>query len=541
MKKIFLFMIIPAYLFGQFGSQDSGGKLLPGQSCYDVKHYDINLAIDPSEKAIGGTVKLTAAAVTDFREMIIDLDTTFTIGNIELLNLPSNSMTYNYTPGRILVTFSADVKAGSRFTLAITYNGSPRIAKNPPWDDGFLWRKTKDNTDWITLTCQGGGADIWIPCKDHPGDEPDSVSLRFTYPDNLECIASGRFISSTDNKNGTKSSSWFVSNPINNYNIMFYLGPYKPIEYDYTSIAGGKIPFTVWVLPENYEKAKVHSVQFLQHMKINEELCGPYPFRADKYAVVETPHLGMEHQTAIAYGFGWKDDPNFPIDWLHHHEFSHEWFGNLVTVKDWSDFWIHEGIGLYLQPLYLEKVYGKKEYIGYLRKYKRIQNKKPVAPRAELTSGEAYTGDIYNKGAWIVHTLRYYVGDDPFFKILRRWAYPSEEMERITDGRQCRNADTDEIMRIAEKISGKKLDWFFEVYLRNAPLPKLHYKVEENKLSLRWETVNNLPFELPVEVKSGDKIARVEMKNGKGELTLANGNDFIIDPEEWILMDLVTK
>lgn len=541
MKKIFLFMIIPAYLFGQFGSQDSGGKLLPGQSCYDVKHYDINLAIDPSEKAIGGTVKLTAAAVTDFREMIIDLDTTFTIGNIELLNLPSNSMTYNYTPGRILVTFSADVKAGSRFTLAITYNGSPRIAKNPPWDDGFLWRKTKDNTDWITLTCQGGGADIWIPCKDHPGDEPDSVSLRFTYPDNLECIASGRFISSTDNKNGTKSSSWFVSNPINNYNIMFYLGPYKPIEYDYTSIAGGKIPFTVWVLPENYEKAKVHSVQFLQHMKINEELCGPYPFRADKYAVVETPHLGMEHQTAIAYGFGWKDDPNFPIDWLHHHEFSHEWFGNLVTVKDWSDFWIHEGIGLYLQPLYLEKVYGKKEYIGYLRKYKRIQNKKPVAPRAELTSGEAYTGDIYNKGAWIVHTLRYYVGDDPFFKILRRWAYPSEEMERITDGRQCRNADTDEIMRIAEKISGKKLDWFFEVYLRNAPLPKLHYKVEENKLSLRWETINNLPFELPVEVKSGDKIARVEMKNGKGELTLANGNDFIIDPEEWILMDLVTK
>lgn len=541
MKKIFLFMIIPAYLFGQFGSQDSGGKLLPGQSCYDVKHYDINLAIDPSEKAIGGTVKLTAAAVTDFREMIIDLDTTFTIGNIELLNLPSNSMTYNYTPGRILVTFSADVKAGSRFTLAITYNGSPRIAKNPPWDDGFLWRKTKDNTDWITLTCQGGGADIWIPCKDHPGDEPDSVSLRFTYPDNLECIASGRFISSTDNKNGTKSSSWFVSNPINNYNIMFYLGPYKPIEYDYTSIAGGKIPFTVWVLPENYEKAKVHSVQFLQHMKINEELCGPYPFRADKYAVVETPHLGMEHQTAIAYGFGWKDDPNFPIDWLHHHEFSHEWFGNLVTVKDWSDFWIHEGIGLYLQPLYLEKVYGKKEYIGYLRKYKRIQNKKPVAPRAELTSGEAYTGDIYNKGAWIVHTLRYYVGDDPFFKILRRWAYPSEEMERITDGRQCRNADTDEIMRIAEKISGKKLNWFFEVYLRNAPLPKLHYKVEENKLSLRWETVNNLPFELPVEVKSGDKIARVEMKNGKGELTLANGNDFIIDPEEWILMDLVTK
>lgn len=539
MKKIFLLILVAARISAQFGSQDSGGKLLTEQSCYDVKSYDINLLINPSEKAIGGVVSINAVSTLNFYRMILDLDTTFVIDRIELIKPNLNSITYLHEKGKIKLDFAGEVKKGEEIELSISYNGSPRIAKNPPWDDGFLWRKTQDGTDWITLTCQGGGADIWIPCKDHPSDEPDSVSLNITAPEDLICVGSGRFISSVNNTNSTKTWKWFVSTPINNYNIMFYLGPYKPIEYDYTGIAGEKIPFTVWVLPESYEKAVKHSPQFVDHMRIMEELIGPYPFRADKYAVVETPHLGMEHQTAIAYGFGWKDDPDFPIDWLHHHEFSHEWFGNLVTVKDWSDFWIHEGIGLYLQPLYLERVYGKKEYIAYLKKYKRIQNKKPVAPRAELTSSEAYTGDIYNKGAWIVHTLRYYVGDDAFFTILRRWAYPTEEMEHITDGRQCRNADTDEIMKIAEKFSGKKLDWFFEVYLRNAPLPKLHYKIEGNKLSLRWETLNNLPFYLPIEVKSGDKITRVEMSNGKGEVTLQQDLEFIIDPDSWILMEVV--
>lgn len=538
MKKTILLIFISINLFAQFGSQDSGGKLLPEQACYDVKYYDINLKIEPLNREISGTVTLSATAQNNFHRIIIDLDTTFTINNIKLLKPVFNSISYIHQNGKIIVDFKEEIKSNDEIELSITYSGSPRIAKRPPWDDGFLWRKTKDDVDWITLTCQGGGADIWIPCKDHPSDEPDSVALHFTFPKDLVCVASGKFISEKLNNDGTKTSSWFVSTPINNYNIMFYLGPYKPIEYDYTSITGEKIPFTVWVLPENYEKAKIHSVQFLQHMRVNEELCGPYPFRADKYAVVETPHLGMEHQTAIAYGFGWKNDPDFPIDWLHHHEFSHEWFGNLVTVKDWSDFWIHEGIGLYLQPFYLEKVFGKKEYISYLRKYKRIQNKKPVAPRGELTSSEAYTGDIYNKGAWIVHTLRYYVGDEAFFKILRRWAYPTEEMEKITDGRQCRNVDTDEIMKIAENISGKKLDWFFEVYLRNAPLPKLHYKVEGNKLLLWWETINNLPFYLPVEVKSGDKITRVEMNNGKGALLINDSQNFIIDPDEWILMEV---
>jgi aminopeptidase N len=275
-------------------------------------------------------------------------------------------------------------------------------------------------------------------------------------------------------------------------------------------------------------------------MKIQEELIGPYPFRADKYSVVEAPHLGMEHQTAIGYGYGWRNQPGFDFDWLHHHEFSHEWWANLVACKDWSEFWIAEGLGTYMQPLYLEKVFGKDAYFRYMGSIKRFANKTPVAPRGEKTSGESYSLDIYYKGAWIVHTLRYYLGDEIFFKVLRRWAYPTEEMEKITDGRQCRFATTDELQEIAEKISGKKLDWFFDAYLRYTKLPKLNVKQKGNKVEMSWQTESKLIFELPVEIDFDDSPAvRVEMKGGKGEYNLPPNSDLVINRNEWMLMDQI--
>jgi aminopeptidase N len=540
-KLILISFILRITILAQFGSQDSGGKLSPFQSSYDVKFYNINLKIDPSEKAIGGTVTMRAEAVNDFNKILVDLDNTFTIDALRLITKERKeiSLKFIHENGKVWIDFPNTIKRGETFSTVITYSGIPRIAKNPPWDDGLVLKKTKDGKDWITLTCQGGGADVWWPCKDSPSDEPDSVSLHFTAPADLICVSNGKFISSNENNDGTKTWNWFVSTPINNYGVIFYLGPYQRIDYDYTSVTGEKFPFTVWVLPESYEKAKEHAPQFLIHMKIMEEFIGPYPFRADKYAVVEAPHLGMEQQSAIAYGYGWKNHPQFAFDWLHHHEFSHEWWGNLVTCSDWSDFWIHEGLGTYMQPLYLEKVFGKDEYFRYMKSIKRFSNKNPVAPRGEKTSGESYSLDIYYKGGWIVHTLRYYLGDEMFFKILRRWAYPSEEMEKIKDGRQCRLATTDELLKMAEDISGKKLDWFFEVYLRHAPLPKLNIKYLANKVELNWETEDNLSFTLPVEVKRAGEIIRIEMKNGKGEINLPQGTEFVVDPSGWILMDLV--
>ncbi|MCX7874552.1 MAG: M1 family metallopeptidase [Melioribacteraceae bacterium] len=542
MKKfILIYLIIVTKIISQFGSQDSGGKLIPEQKCYDVKFYKLNLEIDPKEKAVSGFVIITAQAVDEFSKIVVDLDTTFIINEILQLNSPKEKeLKFNHTKGKIWIEFFSTIKKGEIFSIKINYSGVPRIAKRAPWDDGFIWTKTKENKDWITLTCQGGGADIWFPCKDHPGDEPDSASITFIAPSDLVCISSGKFISKEEHKNGTTTWNWFSSTPINTYNIMLYLGPYIPIQYDYTSITGEKIPFTVWVLPESFEKAKEHSKQFVQHMKINEELVGPYPFRIDKYSVVETPHLGMEHQTAIAYGAGWKNHKDFPFDWLHHHEFSHEWWGNLVTCKDWSDFWIHEGTGTYMQPLYLEKVFGKEMYSGYLKSIKRFSNKQPVAPRGEKTSGEVYNLDIYYKGAWILHTLRNYLGDEIFFEIFRRWAYPTEELEKIKTGAQCRNSSTDEFLEIAEKIYGKKLDWFWEVYFRQASLPKLHYKKQNDEFYFWWETEKEINFSLPIEVMINNNIIKLEMRNGKSSIKSKEEN-IIIDPEEKILMEIVKE
>ena len=540
-KAVFFFILFSSLIFAQFGSQDSGGKLLPEQKCYDVKFYDINLTIDPAEKAIGGFTTITAAALSDLQTIVIDLDNTMAISELTRI-FPDGKETeipFKHENGKINITFHGVIKQGEIFSVKISYAGAPRVAKRPPWDDGFIWSKSKSGDDWVTLTCQGGGADIWFPCKDHPSDEADSVATHFTVPANLLCNGSGKLLSSLDNKNGTKTWNWFSHTPINNYNVMFYLGHYHIIRYDYTSVTGETIPFTVWVLPESLEKAKVHAPQFLLHMKVNEEILGPYPFRIDKYSVVETPHLGMEHQTAIAYGAGWKNHKDFPFDWLHHHEFSHEWWGNLVTVADWSDFWIHEGTGTYMQPLYLERVFGKEMYSGYMKSIKRFSNKQPLAVRGERTSGESYNNDIYYKGAWILHTLRYYLGDETFFKVFRLWAYPTEAMEKIKTGAQCRNATTDEFLQMAEKISGKKLDWFWEVYMRQASLPKLHYKKEQNKIVLWWETENNIPFPLPVEVKTSGVVKHLDMQSGKGELTLTENEEFTIDANEQLLMELI--
>ncbi len=537
---IFIFLVITSIsITAQFGSQDSGGKLSAEQACYDVQFYNINLTINPITKSINGYVEMQALALEKFNKIIIDLDTVYTVESVLYLTDNKSKIEFEHNKGKILINFPSIIERGKIINIRTVYSGKPRIAKNPPWDDGFIWKKNMFGDTWASVTCQGGGADIWLPCKDHPSDEPDSVSINLTVPKNLTCISNGKLKSSTEFTDSTKIWNWFVSNPINNYNITFYLGPYKSINYNYRSITGEIFPFTVWVLPENYDKAFDHSPQFLDHMRVMEELIGPYPFRAEKYSVIESPHLGMEHQTAIAYGFGWKNHKDFAFDWLHHHEFSHEWWGNLVTNKDWSDFWIHEGIGTYMQPLYLEKMFGKEKYFAYLSSIKHFSNKLPIAPRGNKTAGETYSLDVYYKGAWILHTLRYYLGDEVFFKVLRRWAYPTEKLEKITDGRQCRITTTDEMIELAEKVSGKKLDWFFETYLRNAKLPVLNISHKSNKVELAWDTDSNLKFELPITARVSGKLITIEMQNGKGEISLPQDSEFVIDPEGWILMDQI--
>lgn len=536
MKKVIPLFLLIVQLFAQIGSRTSGGKLLPSQAAYDVKFYELDLKVEPGRKFISGSALIQAKVIAPIDLFVLNLDSLLEVEKITVNNIP---VTFIHSNGLLKAELkNLDVKVGDLINAKVYYEGTPLEARRPPWDDGFVWEKTADGSDWVGVTCQGGGADIWWPCKDHPSDEPDSVSIKITAPTNLDCAANGKLLSEIDNGDGTKTTHWFVSTPINNYNVNITLAPFKIIEHTFTSITGETFPISFYVLPESYDTAKVFTEQFLDHLKFYEKYCGPYPFRADKYGIVETPYLGMEHQTIIAYGNGYKNN-EFGFDWLHHHELSHEWWGNLVTAKDWRDFWIHEGIGTYMQAVYAEELLAKKGLQDYMKSINNFMNTKPILQEGEILSEDAYHIDIYYKAAWFVHTLRYYLGDEIFFTILRRWAYPTEEMENVTNGSQCRLVKTEDLIEQAEEISGAELQWLFDVYLKNAKLPELEAvlieKDFENELRLKWITPGIALFEMPLHIKIGDEIKILEMKDGKGKMKFSSAFNPVIDPESRVL------
>jgi aminopeptidase N len=528
---------------------DSGTPEPPEEACYDVLHYDLALAVDPEKRTIAGRLTMRARVLKASKSIQLDLDDHFTVRAVQRDGV---SLPFKREPGRILVHgLAALAHPGEEFEISVSYAGVPREAPGPPWDGGFTWKTTKSGQPWIATTCQGEGADLWWPCKDQPDDEPDSMDITITVPEPLVCASNGRLVDVQPGQPGWRVYHWHVSTPINNYSVALDIAPYEKIEGEFTSCAGERFGVVYYVLPENLEKGK----QLFEEIKLDlaffESICGPYPFRADKYGVVETPHLGMEQQTITAYGNNYRGNPwgaQQGFDFLLHHEMSHEWWALLVTARNWNDFWIHEGIGTYTQALYAERLKGPEAYRQVMSEQRRgIANTGAVAPREPHSSGEMYStrkwkdspgGDIYNKGSWIMHSLRWRLGDEVFFKVLRRFAYPDPAMEKVSDGRQCRFATTDDLLAIAEKESGQKLGWFWELYLRQPKLPKLVGTVVGNELHIAWETPGNMPFPMPVEARIGDKTQRVEMKDNQAVVPLKGTKVFVLDPDERILREL---
>ena len=526
----------------QESRNSSGGELSPEQAAYDVLHYDLAIRVDPEQRTIAGTLTLRARIVETTPAIVLDLD-----GRLKVESVTSGEepLAFDHAEGRIRIA-SPELfeEAGRELELTVAYGGTPREAPNPPWSGGFTWSETKAGQPWIATSCQHEGADLWWPCKDHPSDEPESMDIRVTVPEPLVVASNGRLEALEKAERGWHTYHWHVSTPINNYGVALNIAPYEAITKKFESVAGDSFDVTFWFLPENARQARKIFPEFIEHLEFYEQLCGPYAFRADKYGVAETPHLGMEHQSIIAYGNRYRRDRNFDYDWLHHHELAHEWWANLVTAPDWNDFWIHEGIGTYMQALYLERKFGTEAYHRKMSlDHERIINRGAVAPRDPRPTSRMYFAqegsdspgiDIYMKGSWIVHTLRWLLGDEDFFLVLRRWAYPTPELEKVTDGTQCRFATTDELLAIAEEHAGVELDWFFELYLRQPHLPELIAEKRGRELHLRWQTPGDLPFPLPVPVKVGRETHRVAMPNGEGRITVGN-RSYEVDPEHWVL------
>ena len=525
---------------------DSGGPLIVEQAAYDVTYYDLALTVDPTDSTIVGSLRMDARVAAPAEVVALDLDPLLAIESVSLTELESAvPLPFRRAGSRVFIELPFTKQPGDPLSLTVEYGGRPRVAPRPPWDGGVQWATTPSGAPWIATSNQMIGADVWWPNKDHVSDKPDSMAIRITVPEPLLVASNGRLEQVEEHGDGTRTYHWFVSTPISNYNVALNIAPYEVIQEEYESVTGETFPVMFYVLPESLEYGQALMPEILAHLRWFEETLGPYPFRADKYGVAQTPHLGMEHQSIIAYGANFDNGAmTGGVDWgfdaLHHHELSHEWWGNLVTNADWKDMWIHEGFGSYMQALYLEDTQGIERYHEFMDSIRpRIGNRQPTAPRHSLSAREVYGSDIYFKGAWVLHTLRYLLGEETVREALRRMAYPTEAAALETDGSQARFASTADVITVFEEVSGEDLAWLFEAYLRQAELPKLLVETEhgegERTMELLWQAPGDLPFPMPVDVGLVDRTVRVDMADGTGEVRVPAGVEPVIDPEGWIL------
>jgi len=540
---------------------DTGGPLSADQAAYDVLAYDLDLAIDPEAQRLDGTVTMEAKTVRALRRLELDLDDRLRVTSVSfgLDESPLRPAAFRHGDGKLWVEVPEPVAADRRLRVAVHYGGQPRVAPNPPWEGGFTWKRTESGQPWFGVSCQVDGADLWWPCKDHPSDEPErGVALHLRVPAGLTVVANGRLQGIDDHGDGTRTWHWRTTGAINLYDVTVNAGPFVELTAPFTSAAGTDLPITRWALADTPEERTLLS-QLVDFVSFLEGELGPYPFRADKLAFVATPYLAMEHQTAVAYAPAdpQNRDRQHGYHWIALHELTHEWWGNLVSASDWRDFWLQEGFDGYMEVLYAERRFGAEAGQQVLDRFRpAILNRRPVASRAErslrqvyrtldATAGVAASShnprptdvDVYAKGAWILHSLRWLVGDERFFPLLRRWAYPTPEMEKITDGRQCRLVSTEDFLRHASEWAGRDLSWFFEVYLRQPELPRLRQSRQGDALTLWWETPDDLPFPMPVEiVGAAGELIRIGMEEGRVTLPWPAGlADPVVDPRGRIL------
>lgn len=508
----------------------SGGLLMPEQAAYDVHFYALSVQVFPSTRSIRGEVEVQASIVQPLTSLVLDLDAALTVTSVKN---GTGLLPFQQRSGQLWIRLARAYNTGENLSVRIQYQGKPLIAAFPPWSGGFTWAQTTSGKPWIATSCQTEGADLWWPVKDHPSDKPDSMHIRITVPKGLVAASNGTLKSRKSRNDGTDVYDWAVSEPINTYNVTLNIAPYKLLQSTYQSLAGVPIPVYFWYLPESAEHAPALLEAFLRYVAFFENVLGPYPFFREKLGVAETPFLGMEHQTLIAYGGGFQNDSmtgfDAGFDALLFHELAHEWFGNLVTNADWKDMWLHEGFATYLEALYAEQLnhtFGYQAYMNHQRA--TLLNNKPVAAVSPLRSTEV-PQDVYNKGSWVLHTLRYLVGDETFRILLKRFLYPDPQHP------QPRLVDTEEWIRLVNDTTGRDLRWFFDLYLHQSKLPQLMIRRGKRVAQLAWKTPNGMAFPMPVDVFVEGQRRHVEMPDGQATLLVPDSLSLVADPDRWVL------
>ena len=514
----------------------------PEQLAVTLDKADLSIKVLPDDRAIDAVALLDFTATAPVERLVVELDTLLTVSEVAVDGVVVPADRWSNPEGRMTVELGRTLAVGETAQLRIAYAGQPRVAPMAPWDGGFVWATAPSGEPWIATAIQPEGCDIFWPCIDHPLAEPGRVDLHITVPSNLAAPSNGKFLGKVDHGDGWTTWNWSAAHP-NTYAIALNVGPYEEVSADYRSRFGTVIPLSYWHLKsDDPDKVADLFAQFAPMMDFYEATVGPYPFGDEKMGVVETPHLGMEHQTINAYGNEYKLDGK-GYDWLLHHELAHEWFGNQMTNRNSDDMWLHEGLGSYMQPLYLRWLHGERLMQAELLDQRRgLINKFPVVSGEDRTEDEVYQGetgpalDIYNKGSLIAHSLRMLIGDEAFFRAVTRLVYGTATPR--PGEFEPRNATTDEFLALVNEESGRDLTWFFEGYLYQAALPDLRQTRENGQLALEWVTGNGGVFPMPVEVEIDGERRTVAMSGGRGRIAVPDGAHVLIDPENKVLRRL---
>ena len=515
------------------------GSNMPARAWWDAAFYDLHVTVSPGDSSIRGWNAITYRVLTPAQEMQIDLQVPL---EVDSMVQDGAKLVSRRDGNAFFVTLTSPQTSGSVRTITVWYHGKPRVATHAPWDGGFVWAKDSLGNPWFVTANEGLGASVWWPNKDYLADEPDSQRVAITVPDSALDVSNGRLRRTTPNGDGTTTFEWFVASPINNYNVTVNAGHYAHYSDAYQG-ERGKLTLDFWPLTYHADTARKQFAQAKPMLKCFEHWFGPFPWYNDGYKLVETPHLGMEHQSAVAYGNHYKNGylgkdlsgtgHGMKWDFIIVHESAHEWWGNSISMKDQADMWIHEGFANYAEALYTECQEGKKagaEYVLGVRD--NIANERPIVSAYGVNSEGS--GDMYYKGGNMLHTIRQIVNDDAKWRSILRGLQSTFRHQTVT-GQQVED--------YISKRAGVDLSTVFAEYLTTTKIPVFEYTVKGKMLMYRWTDV--VPgFRMPVRVKlssSGWTLLRPTDSWKTATLRLKDPTTFAVDENFYVVPRNVTE
>ncbi|WP_447642536.1 MULTISPECIES: M1 family metallopeptidase [Chitinophagaceae] len=497
---------------GPFSHADTlRGSITPERIWWDVQRYDLTIKPNYQDKYTDGSnlISYKVSAKQTTRKMQIDLQPPLSIDSAILDSVQKVTIQHNTTDANVWYIYMPQQAISSSHTVRIFFSGNPHIAIRPPWDGGWTFAQDSLGRPWMTVCCQGLGASVWYPCKDHQSDEPDhGASLTMIIPDTLTGVANGHLLEERDNHDGTKTFKWGVSSPISTYCLIPYIGKYVNIKNSYLG-ENGSLDLSFWALDYHTKKAQPYfNDQAEQMLTAYEYWFGPYPFYKDTYKLVETDNTGMEHQSNIgygnhyAYGYRGRDDSHtgygLKCDFIIIHESGHEWWGNSLTSYDLADMWVHESFTNYAEALFTEYHWGKKAGNDYVFGVRGgIHNKETIIPAFNVNAEGS--GDMYPKGGNMLHSIRHSMDNDMLFRNILR-GLQKDYYHQIVTGKQ--------VVAYFNKKSGYDYSKVFDQYLNTIQIPVLKIYFTTNEVHYKYDSCI-ASFNLPIVMREGENVVKL--------------------------------